>query len=202
MIDLLFTGLNNKAKNLTPFAKQTLMVGVLSIGVIICPGNKINATIKQDKNNNQKADTGDISVLSIMIIPGDTIPSSINDSPDMLQKSTEKTSENDAAEQSEDEIFRMVEEPPSFPGGQKALFKFIDDNLKYPKKAPRVAGRIILLFVIRKDGSVEDIKVLQSLSPLVDEEAVRVIQSMPKWIPGKQNGKPVSVYYSIPIRFN
>lgn len=101
------------------------------------------------------------------------------------------------------EVFTTVEENPSFPGGVKALFAFVGKNLKYPIAAQEanVSGKVFVKFVVRKDGTVSDIKVMQGIGFGCDEETVRVIAQMPKWSPGKQNGKPVSVYFTMPVNF-
>ena len=100
-------------------------------------------------------------------------------------------------------IFSRVEVMPIFPGGELALLKYIENNLTYPKTAAEkgIQGRVALKFVIKADGTIENIQVVKSLDPACDEEAVRVIKSMPKWTPGKQNGKAVAVDYSLPIIF-
>ena len=94
-----------------------------------------------------------------------------------------------------------VEQMPQFPGGEQKLLKFIQDNLKYPNTESCVQGRVIVRFVVTKTGSIENIEVVRSLEPSFDKEAVRVIKLMPKWIPGKQNGVNVSVYFTLPINF-
>ncbi|MCL1942839.1 MAG: TonB family protein [Candidatus Azobacteroides sp.] len=106
-------------------------------------------------------------------------------------------------EKEEDKIFRAVEQQPQFPGGQSELMKYLSNNLKYPPAAAEqgIQGRVVVQFVVSKNGAISDVKVLQPLHPSCDKEAVRLISSMPKWIPGKQNGNPVNVYYTIPIRF-
>lgn len=103
----------------------------------------------------------------------------------------------------EEKVFDMVEQMPTFPGGAGELMKYIADHLKYPTIAQEngVQGRVICQFVVGSDGSVRDAKVVKTLDPYCDKEALRVIMSMPKWIPGKQNGKAVSVKYTVPIVF-
>ena len=103
----------------------------------------------------------------------------------------------------EEEVFDMVEQAPQFPGGQAELMSWLVKNIRYPVIAQEngIQGRVICQFVVGSDGSVRDIKVLRSLDPSCDKEAVRVIQSMPKWIPGRQNGKAVSVRYTLPVIF-
>lgn|SRR5574344_750397 len=97
----------------------------------------------------------------------------------------------------------MVEQMPTFPGGQAELLSFIGKNLKYPTIAQEngTQGRVICQFIVGKDGTVRDVQVVKSLDPYCDKEAIRVIRSMPRWIPGKQNGKPVTVKYTVPITF-
>lgn len=102
-----------------------------------------------------------------------------------------------------EEPFVLVEEMPQFPGGDKALLGFIAKNIKYPPTAMKkgIQGKVILKFVVSKTGSVENIKVLKSVDPECSKEAIRVIQLMPKWKPGKQNGVEVPVYFVLPVMF-
>jgi len=107
-------------------------------------------------------------------------------------------------EEEEEVIFVVVESMPEFPGGQQAMMRYIGENIKYPVIAQEngIQGRVICQFVIEKDGKVTDIQVVRSSGePSLDKEAVRVINSMPKWKPGKQRGKPVRVKYTIPVNF-
>ena len=92
---------------------------------------------------------------------------------------------------------------PKFPGGEKALTAFILKNLRYPASAAQsgVQGRVTVRFIIEKTGEVADVKVVRGLDAAFDNEAVRVVKMFPKWIPGKQNGRKVSVYYTLPITF-
>ena len=100
-------------------------------------------------------------------------------------------------------VFDVVEQMPQFPGGNEALMQFLSSNIKYPKDAmdAKVQGRVVASFVVEKDGSVTDVKVLKSVIPSLDQEAIRVINAMPKWVPGMQKGKAVRVKYTIPITF-
>ena len=99
--------------------------------------------------------------------------------------------------------YEAVEQMPTFPGGETELMKFIRDNLRYPviAKENGIQGRVILRFVISKTGTIKNVTVLRSLDPTCDKEAIRLIKSMPKWIPGKQNGYNVPVYFTLPIVF-
>ena len=100
-------------------------------------------------------------------------------------------------------VFDVVEEMPSFPGGQGALMSFLSSNIKYPVVAQEngVQGRVIVGFVVEKDGSISDVKVMRSVDPSLDREAQRVVKAMPKWKPGKQNGSAVRVKYTVPVVF-
>ena len=107
-------------------------------------------------------------------------------------------------EEEEEVIFMVVETMPEFPGGQQALFKYLGENVKYPVIAQEngIQGRVICQFVVNKDGSIVDVVVVRSSGePSLDKEALRVINSMPKWKPGKQRGKPVRVKYTVPVNF-
>ena len=100
-------------------------------------------------------------------------------------------------------IFDVVDEMPQFPGGHNALLEFLTKNIKYPKSAEKegIQGRVIVTFVVDKDGTINNQKVVKSVHPALDAEALRIVGSMPKWVPGKQNGQPVAVKYTIPVTF-
>ena len=103
----------------------------------------------------------------------------------------------------ENKVFDVVEEQPSFPGGQGALMAWLRDNIKYPVVAAEngIQGKVIVQFVVGKNGSISNVKVLRSVDPSLDREAVRVVSSMPNWTPGKQNGTSVNVRYTLPVTF-
>ncbi|MBK8846478.1 MAG: TonB family protein [Bacteroidetes bacterium] len=102
------------------------------------------------------------------------------------------------------QIFTIVEQMPGFPGGEEALIKYISSNFRYPamERENNITGTVYLTFVVRPSGEVSDIKVLRGVNggPNLEKEAIRVVKSMPKWKPGKQNGKEVSVQYNLPVR--
>jgi len=103
-----------------------------------------------------------------------------------------------------EQVYVYVENPPSFPGGEKAFSKYLAENIIYPKDAKEkgIEGKVYLTFVIDNEGSVIDVKVIRGAgNASLDEEAVRVVKNMPKWIPGKQNGKVVKVQFTLPIVF-
>ena len=100
-------------------------------------------------------------------------------------------------------IYNLVEEPASFPGGMANCLKFLSENVKYPEdcKKEGIQGRVIAQFIIDKDGSVKDVKIVRGVHPSLDKEAIRVIEAMPKWTPGKVKGEPVKCQYTLPIAF-
>ena len=100
-------------------------------------------------------------------------------------------------------VFHVVEQMPQFPGGPAAMMKFIADSLRYPSVAceSRIEGRVVVQFVVDCEGNILNPLVVWSVDPLLDREAIRLVKLMPKWIPGRQNGKPVCVIYNVPIRF-
>lgn len=106
-------------------------------------------------------------------------------------------------EVAEAEIFTVVEDQPTFPGGDEARIRFLTNNIKYPQMAREssIQGTVYVTFVVERDGSVTDVRVLRGIGGGCDEEAIRVIKAMPKWVPGKQRGKPVRVQFNMPIKF-
>ncbi len=103
----------------------------------------------------------------------------------------------------EHKVFEVVEQMPSFPGGEAALTAFLSSNTKYPEIAleNNIQGRVVVKFIVEKNGSITDVHVVKSVDPSLDKEAVRVVKSMPKWTPGKQNGQAVRVQYMVPVTF-
>ena len=109
--------------------------------------------------------------------------------------------ENDTA--GEDEVYVFPEEYPSFPGGEEALYKFIDDNLRYPEEAREVnvMGSVVIRFVVEKDGSISNAAIAREIGCGCGREALRVINMMPRWNPGKKDGKPVRTEFTLPVQF-
>ena len=103
----------------------------------------------------------------------------------------------------ETKVFDVVEQMPQFPGGNAALFEYLSKHIKYPVIAEEngIQGRVIVTFVVERDGSITDVKVVKSVDPSLDKEAQRVVKGMPRWIPGKQNGSAVRVKYTVPVTF-
>ena len=118
-------------------------------------------------------------------------------------KAKEVIAQPEPPKEEETKVFDVVEQMPSFPGGTAALMQYLSSNIKYPVVAEEngVQGRVVCTFVVEKDGSITDVRVVKSVDPSLDKEAMRVVKSMPKWIPGKQNGSAVRVKYTVPVTF-
>ncbi len=100
-------------------------------------------------------------------------------------------------------VYTLAETMPQFPGGMEAMMEFVKNNVKYPVDAigKKIQGRVVVSLVVKKDGSIDNVKLVRSIYPSLDEEAIRVIKMMPKWIPGTQKGKAVNVKYCVPVSF-
>lgn len=108
-----------------------------------------------------------------------------------------------AGNDGDEKVFLSVEQPPQFPGGEAALMSYLASHIHFPASAVEqgIEGRVILQFVVTKAGQVGEIKVIRSLSDECDNEAKRIVRSLPKFIPGRQNGKAVNVWYTLPVTF-
>ncbi len=142
------------------------------------------------KNKSPKAAIKLIAILPILLISVYLISCGSN-------KKITKEKDND------DTIFIIVEQMPQFPGGNDGLRKFLASTVRYPIEAQlkKIQGRVFVSFVVEKDGFISNVKVSRATNTILDKEAVRVVQRMPKWSPGLQKQKPVRVKYTIPINF-
>ena len=105
--------------------------------------------------------------------------------------------------QTNQKVYDKVEQMPEYPGGMPAMIEFLQTNIKYPEDAvkQKVEGRVMVQFVVETDGSISDVHVAKQVFPSLDAEAIRVVQVMPQWVPGRENGKVVRVKYNLPIVF-
>ena len=119
------------------------------------------------------------------------------------QESAQSTSKSESPKADDKNVYDVVESMPIFPGGQGGLVSWLSQNIKYPAVAVEngIQGRVTVSFVVEKNGSISNVNVVKSVDPSLDNEAVRVVRSMPRWTPGKQNGQPVRVKYTIPVNF-
>ena len=118
---------------------------------------------------------------------------------------TDSKSEGNSREAQVDEngVYMVCDQMPMYPGGMQELMKYLQKNIQYPQDAKEkgIHGRVIVQFIVEKDGSIKDTKVVRSIAPSLDNEALRVINTMPKWEPGKHKGEAVSVKYTVPVAF-
>lgn len=120
--------------------------------------------------------------------------SNLNSNRAKIKKHVHQKKHND------EKVYEVVEQMPSFPGGQEALMTYINHNIKYPEEDCG-QGRVTVSFIVEKDGSITNATIRRSVDPAFDREALRVISSMPKWIPGKNNGRNVRVRFNVPVQF-
>ena len=123
--------------------------------------------------------------------------------PEAVEMNTEEQAPQNAKPQSDDKVYKSVEQMPRFPGGEVGLMKYLQENIKYPPEAAKnnIEGRVIVQFIVDKTGQVGEVKVLRPISEELDAEAVRVVKTLPKFEPGRQDGEAVSVWYTLPISF-
>ena len=183
------------------------------IAATVLVANTTNGTIT-DENGNFTLEVGTDQSIQVAYIGMSTVTMSVKDclkKADQTIVLTESDTKKDVkvvasapqAVTSDDQTFSVVEQMPEYPGGMRAGLEFMARNLRYPTKAREAGkqGRVIVQFVVRKDGSLSDFKVLCPVDPWLDAEAIRVISTMPKWKPGMQDGKPVSVKFTLPVTF-
>lgn len=147
-------------------------------------------------------------VTQIQVVEDDTEVEDIDinaevDQDEVIEEYVYEAPEIEEEEIVEEEVFLSVEENPEFPGGNAKLLEYVQKNLKYPMMAREsdIQGKVYVGFVVEKDGSISNVRVLRGIGGGCDEEAVRVVQSLPKFKPGKQRGNPVRVQYTLPIVF-
>ena len=134
--------------------------------------------------------------VALLAMNSTTIRANVQKKVVKATKATKKTSAND-------KVYEVCEQMPTFPGGDAALMKYLAENIKYPVSAQKAKeqGRVVVQFIVEKDGAVTGVKTVRSVTPVLDAEAVRVIKAMPKWTPGRQGGQPMRVRYNVPVSF-
>lgn len=146
-----------------------------------------------------------ITLSALLVLLGSNLraqnvinPTNEKDGPTILRAVGDDSTTSD-----NEKVYQVVEQQPSFPGGREELFKYLAYNVKYPIDAAKnkIEGRVLVTFVVEHDGSISNVNVANSVYPSLDKESIRVVSGMPKWIPGKANGKTVRVKYTIPITF-
>jgi TonB family protein len=179
-----------KKKRSTRFARMmSLMAMPVLVGVaLFASGNFVNA-------NNDESGKKSIQEIVVVAKKGNAVPQkAVGNYEPVVVKEESKV---------EGPVFKIVENMPKFPGGDKELMQFLRTNVKYPAKAHEkgIQGRVYVEFIVTKSGKVENAKISKGVHPLLDNEALRTINAMPNWEPGKQKGKAVNVSYRLPINF-
>ena len=186
---------------LTDFdGKFTLLVKKGDVIQVSFVGYQTQSVVVKDETSLTILMRDDVQSMEEMVVMGMS-PKSEN--ADVVFEMPLEEAKKPEVPQQEEVIFQVVEEMPQFPGGLSEAMKFLAKNIKYPVEAQqaKIEGRVIVRFVVGRDGSVSDVEVMRGVSPELDAEAVRVVSMMPKWIPGKQRGKAVAVKYTMPIMF-
>ena len=175
---------------LLPIVGITLALNARTVTDYVYDEPQKQAPVKKGK----KAGTVKMGNQDIEVVVTESTPA------DQKTKSAETPS---AQEKPVEDCFDVVEQMPEFPGGMQKLFEYLSQNIRYPKEAMEkdIQGRVIVTFVVKKDGSISDACVVKPVDPLLDEEGLRVINAMPNWTPGMQSGEPVNVKYTVPISF-
>ena len=170
------------------FQAEEIVVPITTPKVKLPPPPKVITDFISIVDNNEAQDP-DLEIIDV----------DVNEQTEYKIVDIEETAEGEYG----DEIFVNAEFMPEFPGGQRALFKWLSRNVKYPVIAQEnsIEGSVFIGFVVDKDGSITNVKVIKSVDPSLDKEAVRVVKAMPKWKPGRQRNKNVRVSYTVPIKF-
>jgi len=178
----LFSFLADKTGGWKIFVQPKIMLGtmILGFGVAAC------SSTGKDNGGYSSGDTSQVLCYEVV--------------PDCYQIGLEPdTTTLTIDENDPNKIYDMVDKRPEFPGGDRALLKFIEENLEYPQES--VQGRVFVNFVVEKSGEISDIEVVRGIHPILDKEAIRIIKLMPKWKPAEINNKPVRCYFTVPVTY-
>ncbi len=144
-----------------------------------------------------------LSSITIMLYSGTANSQSVSsDSSDKVFVVARRDEPYKTIYSEQPKAYTFVDQMPEFPGGDKALMEFLRKNINYPQTDSMIRGKVLIRFTVNEDGKVDDIVVLRGLRPDFDLEAVRVVSRLPKFIPGRQQGKPVRVFFNLPVVFN
>lgn len=171
----------NKNRNSAWLRVKSLLVPVAFVAAVVLTSFTVDMGVKRSNNSNETSSEAAVK----------------------KQQSKVKVTPPANKKENNNRTYRAVEQMPSFPGGTKAMMEFLSKNTQYPEEAAKkgIQGTVFVQFVVEKDGSIKDVKVIRGKHPLLDAEAVRVAKLMPKWTPGKQDGKAVRVEFTMPVKF-
>ena len=183
--------------------KALVMLPVAACAVVAFASPAVERTTMDIERETESA----IESLSVINVTDDNAKSKKTVKPQVNQKTIDKCSQKSNSQDKQKDntkVFDVVEKMPTFPGGMVAMAEYLNKNVHYPKVAEekKTEGRVIVTFVVGKDGSISNAELARSVSEELDAEAIRVIRSMPKWEPGTMNGKPVNVKFTVPVTFS
>ena len=183
------------------FNHTLVLIGLALITLLFFSSMKKIGDIKDKFDESEQVENGVIGGDSLAhASETEKVTSAVKNTAEIGEKAVESS---DPKKVFTGKVYDLVDEMPSFPGGLEELYKWIDNNVQYPAVAREngIEGRVILKFIVEKDGSLSDSTVIHSVHPMVDREALRLVGQMPKWNPGKRAGVPVRVRYCLPIKF-
>jgi tonB family C-terminal domain len=183
------------------FNHTLVLIGLALITLLFFSSMKKIGDIKDKFDESEQVENGVIGGDSFAhASETEKVTSAVKNTAEIGEKAVESS---DPKKVFTGKVYDLVDEMPSFPGGLEELYKWIDNNVQYPAVAREngIEGRVILKFIVEKDGSLSDSTVIHSVHPMVDREALRLVGQMPKWNPGKRAGIPVRVRSCLPIKF-
>ena len=178
-------------------------VPVIALALLAFANNKSVAAVVTASVPQDRAVQSEMQSPEPVQVEAATQPVEAEATAEAVEMNTEEQAPQDTKPQSDDKVYKSVEQMPRFPGGEFGLMKYLQGNIKYPPEAAKnkIEGRVILQFVVEKTGEVGEVKVVRPISEELDAEAVRVVKSLPKFEPGRQDGEAVAVWYTLPISF-
>ena len=178
-------------------------VPVIALALLAFANNKSVAAVVTASVPQDRAVQSEMQSSEPVQVEAATQPVEAEATPEAVEMNTEEQAPQDTKPQSDDKVYKSVEQMPRFPGGEVGLMKYLQENIKYPPEAAKndIEGRVIVQFIVDKTGQVGEVKVLRPISEELDAEAVRVVKTLPKFEPGRQDGEAVSVWYTLPISF-
>ncbi len=185
----------NKADEIKDIAQQQVQKVLRNTIKFTPPVIKKDEEVKQEQELKTQSEVIDTKAAISTV----TYDKGTNDATATMPTADQQIS----GEGSDDHPFRVVEQQPEFPGGLEALYKYMGKHMEYPASAKRnnISGRVFVQFVVSSNGKIKNVQILKGVDTSLDQEAVRMISNMPDWIPGRQNGKPVSVLFVLPVTF-
>ena len=178
-------------------------VPVIALALLAFANNKSVAAVVTASVPQDRAVQSEMQSPEPVQVEAATQPVEAETTAEAVEMNIEEQAPQDTKPQSDDKVYKSVEQMPRFPGGEFGLMKYLQGNIKYPPEAAKndIEGRVIVQFIVDKTGQVGEVKVLRPVSEELDAEAVRVVKTLPKFEPGRQDGEAVSVWYTLPISF-